>query len=42
MGDELLNHFLVTFIERDLFLKVNEDYIVQNFMGMRERRVKKY
>jgi hypothetical protein len=42
MGDELLNHCLVTFIERDVFLKVSEDDIVQTFMGMRERRVKKY
>ena len=41
MGDELLNHCLVTFIERELFLKVSEDVIVEAFMAMRERRVKK-
>jgi hypothetical protein len=42
MGDDLLNHCLVTFIERDVFLKVSEDYIVRTFMGMRDRRVKRY
>ena len=41
MGDELLNHCLVTFIERDVFLKVSEDDIVETFMGMKERRFTK-
>jgi hypothetical protein len=40
MGDDLLNHCLVTFIERDVFLKVSEDGIIQTFMGMRDHRVK--
>ena len=34
MGDELLNHCLVTFIERDMFLKVSEEDIVETFMAM--------
>ena len=42
MGDKLLNHCLVTFIEREVFLKVSDDVIVQTFMGMRDRKVKKY
>ena len=41
MGDELLNHCLVTFVEREMFLKVSEDVIVETFMAMRERRVTK-
>ena len=41
MGDALLKHCLVTFIERDMFLKVSEDDIVATFMAMRERRVTK-
>jgi hypothetical protein len=34
MGGNLLNHCLVAFIERDVFLKVSEDAIVKTFMGM--------
>ncbi|XP_047086721.1 uncharacterized protein LOC124698260 [Lolium rigidum] len=41
MGDDLLNYCLVTFIERDVFLKVSEDDIVETFMGMKERRFTK-
>ena len=41
MGDELLNHCLVKFIEREVFLEVSEDDIVETFMKMRERRVPK-
>jgi hypothetical protein len=41
-GDDLLNRCLVTFIEREVFLKVSEDDIVQSFMGMRDRRVNRY
>jgi hypothetical protein len=33
-GDDLLNHCVVTFIEREVFLKVSEDDIVQSFTGM--------
>lgn len=39
MGDELLNHCLETFVEREMFLKVSEDEIVETFMAMKERRV---
>ena len=41
MGDKLLNHCLVTFIEREMFSKVSEDEIVETFMAMRERRITK-
>ena len=41
MGDELLNHCLVTLIEREMFLEVSEDAMVEAFMAMRERRVTK-
>ena len=41
MGDEILNLFLVTFIERDVFLKVDEEDIVETFMAMRQRIVLK-
>ena len=41
MGDKLLNHCLVTFIERDVFLQASEDDMVEAFMAMRQRRVKR-
>ena len=41
MGDDLLNHCLVTFVERELFLKVSEDDIVEAFMAMRRRKIPK-
>jgi hypothetical protein len=34
MGDNPLNHCLVAFIEREVFLKVSEDDTIQSFMGM--------
>jgi hypothetical protein len=39
--DKLLNHCLVTLIERDVFLKESEDVIVETFMGMRDHIVRK-
>lgn len=39
MSDDLLNDCLVTFIERDVFLKVSEDDIVEAFMAKERRRV---
>ncbi|XP_074318754.1 uncharacterized protein LOC141655580 [Silene latifolia] len=39
MGDEWLNDILVTFVERDVFLKVTVDEIVHEFMNMRTRRI---
>ena len=39
MSDDRLNDCLVTFIERDVFMKVSEDDIVDAFMAMQKRRV---
>ena len=39
MGDDHLNDCLVTFIERDVFMKVSEDDIVDAFMAMQRRIV---
>ena len=41
MGDSLLDDCLVTFIERDLFFKVDEDDIIETFMAFRKRRPNK-
>ena len=38
MGDSLLDDYLVTFIERDIFFGVNEDDIIETFMAFRKRR----
>ncbi|XP_048493292.1 uncharacterized protein LOC125493812 [Beta vulgaris subsp. vulgaris] len=38
MGDQLLNDCLVTYIEKDLFLKVRLDDIVAQFQNMKTRR----
>jgi hypothetical protein len=35
-SDELLNHGLLTFVERDVFLKVSEDDIVEASMATRK------
>jgi hypothetical protein len=37
MDDSLLDDCLVTFIERDLFFKVDEDDIIETFMAFRKR-----
>ena len=34
MGDSLLDDCLVTFIERDIFFKVDEDDIIKTFMSL--------
>lgn len=39
ISDDCLNNFLVIFIERDVFLKVSEEDIVDAFMAMQSRRV---
>ncbi|XBI34910.1 hypothetical protein VPH35_120661 [Triticum aestivum] len=39
MSDDRLNDCLVTFIERDVFMEVSEDDIVDTFMAMQKRRV---
>jgi hypothetical protein len=41
MGDSLLDDCLVTFIERDIFFKIDEDDIIKNFMAIRRRRPNK-
>ena len=38
MGDSLLDDYLVTFIERDIFFEVDEDDIIETFMAFRKRR----
>ncbi|BAH92799.1 Os04g0587500, partial [Oryza sativa Japonica Group] len=40
MGDQYLNDCLVTFIEREMFLKVKECDIINRFQAMKERRIK--
>uniref|UniRef100_A0A0A9BHB4 HAT C-terminal dimerisation domain-containing protein n=1 Tax=Arundo donax TaxID=35708 RepID=A0A0A9BHB4_ARUDO len=40
MGDQLLNDCLVTFIERDMFLRVSVDDVIKRFQSMGDRRVK--
>jgi len=40
MGDSFLDDCLVTFIERDIFFKVDEDDIIETFMSLRKRRIK--
>jgi hypothetical protein len=44
MGDCLLDDCLVTFIERDTFVKMKDDDIIETFMAMRkpEKNKKKY
>jgi hypothetical protein len=38
MCDSLLDDCLVTYIERDIFFEVNEEYIIETFMALRKRR----
>ncbi|XP_022871640.1 zinc finger MYM-type protein 1-like [Olea europaea var. sylvestris] len=39
MGDELLNDNLVVYMERDLFMKLENETILQRFQNMRPRRI---
>ena len=41
MGDSLLNDCLHTFIERDIFIQVDENDIINTFMSFRKRRPNK-
>jgi hypothetical protein len=41
MSDSLLDDCLLTFIERDIFLTVKEDDIIDTFMAIRRRRPNK-
>jgi hypothetical protein len=36
MGDSLLDDCLITFIERDTFVKIKDDDIAETFMAMRK------
>ena len=36
MCDSLLDDFLVTYIERDIFFEVNEEDIIETFMALRK------
>ncbi|KAL6521902.1 hypothetical protein OROMI_031779 [Orobanche minor] len=38
MGDQLLNDCLVTFLERDLFVNVNDEDVIEDFEIMKPRR----
>ena len=38
MGDNLLDDCLVIFIERDIFLQLSEEEIINTFMAIRRRR----
>lgn len=38
MRDGLLNDYLVTFIERDIFANINNKYIINRFKVMKNRR----
>ena len=40
MGDSVLDDCLVTFIEQDIFFKVDEDDIIKTSMSIRKRRIK--
>jgi hypothetical protein len=40
LRDQYLNHCLVTFIEREMFLKVKDCDIINRFQVMKERRIK--
>ena len=41
LGDALLDDYLVTFIERDIFFRVDENDIIKTFMNFRNRRTNK-
>jgi len=41
LGDALLDDYLVTFIERDIFFGVDENDIIKTFMNFRNRRTNK-
>jgi hypothetical protein len=40
-GDDILDDCIVTFIECDIFLEVDEDDIIKTFMALRKRRLDK-
>ena len=38
MGDQLLNDSLVTFLEKDVFQQVSNEYVINRFQNMKYRR----
>ena len=40
MGEQYLNDCLVTYIEREFFLQVSDDAVINRFQNMKERRIK--
>ena len=42
IGDSVLDDCLVTFIERDIFFEVDEEYIMETFMAIRYGRPDKH
>lgn len=38
MGNQVLNDCLVTFIERDIFLNISNDAVMERFYAMKKRR----
>jgi hypothetical protein len=40
MGDQYLNDCLVTFIEREFFLQVKDNDIINRYQSMSDRKVK--
>ena len=38
MGDSILDDWLLTFIERDIFFQVDENGIINTFLNFRKRR----
>ena len=41
MGDTLLDDYLITFIQRDIFFQEDEDDMTSTFMNFRKRRPNK-
>ena len=39
MGDQLMNDCLVTFIEKEMFLQVPDEAIIDRFQNMKTRRM---
>jgi hypothetical protein len=41
MGDSLLDDYLLTYIERDVFFQLDEEDVIKTFFTIRNRRPKK-
>jgi hypothetical protein len=38
MGDDWMNHSMVCYIERDIFVSIEESKIIERFQGYRSRK----